>query len=313
MQTNSSSVFHPKDIVFKDDARHRTGFFSHVETWYYDAIFENGYSIVSLVNVIHIGKIGSVLSGLFFYKDGNLLNSIRERFPLRQFYGSEDTILLKLKNKEILKGIIELNGDWKYLIKRGNEKYGLNLEFVKTMKPFKGKTYLGKWLAIPGFSVSGELTINGKILQVIGNGYHDHNIYPIKAPFVTKGYFFGKIHLENANVIWAQVQKKKSDLQSLVILAKNDSYTCIDPDKILFTIKEKRRDHRKVMPHSCHLQVDDSRLKLDVKFFPNSYHYIRIPATKYWRYHMRYNGSYKMGSTEKSFSEIDIAEFLSFF
>ena len=312
MQMNSNNIFHPRNIVFKDDARHRTGFFSHVETWYYDAIFENGYSVVSLINVIHIGKLGTVLSGIFFYKDGKLLKINRKRYPLRQFCGSEDTLLLKIKNKHIINGKIEPNGDWKYQIKRGDEEYGFDLQLVKTMKPFKGKTYLGKWLVIPGFSVSGELTINGKTMQVTGNGYHDHNIYPLKAPFITKGYFFGKIPLENANAIWAQVQKK-SEMQSLVILSKPDSYTSIHPDQILFTIEKKCRDHRKTMPYSCRLQVDDSRLQLDVNFSPITYHYIGIPATNYWRYHMQYQGTYKSETKEKSISEIDIAEYLSFF
>ena len=311
MKKNSNKLFHPTDIVFKDDARHRTGFFSHVETWYYDAMFENGYSIVSLVNVIHIGKIGTVLSGIFFYKDGKLLKICRQRYPLRHFSGSEDTLLLKLKNKQIIHGKIEQNGNWTYQINRGNKEYGFDLQFVKTMKPFKGQTFLGKWLVIPGFSVSGELTINGDTMKVQGSGYHDHNIYPLKSPFITKGYFFGKIPLGNANVIWAQVQKK-SEIQSLVILSETDSYTSIHPDKILFTV-EKCMDHGKNMPYSCRLQVDDSCLHLDVSFHPITYHYIGIPATNYWRYHMQYQGSYLFKTEKKSISEIDIAEYLSFF
>ena len=129
---------------------------------------------------------------------------------------------------------------------------------------------------------------------------------------LTKGYFFGKIPLENAIVIWAQVYKK-SAIQPLVILSKQDSYTSIHPDHIFFKIEKKCRDHRKNIPYDCILEVDDRCLQLNVKFSPIDYHYTGIPATKYWRYHMKYLGSYQLENQEKSISEIDIAEFLSFF
>ena len=151
------SVFEPEDIEFIDDARHRKGFFSHVETWYYDAVFENNYSIVSLVNVVHLGRLGTVLSGIFIYKDGELIKNIRQRIPLKYFQGSENNLSLKIKDKEVVKGFIDSDDNWIYNINRGDSNAGFNLELIKQMKPFKGRTYLGNWLVIPRFKINGKL------------------------------------------------------------------------------------------------------------------------------------------------------------
>ena len=313
MTNNTIRVFTPEDIDFKDDARHRTGFFSHVETWYYDGVFENGYSIVSLVNVIHIGRFGTVLSGIFIYKDGELIKEIRERYPIKKFYGSEETLQLKINDIEVVKGIVEPDGTWKYNINRGDSENGFNLEYKKTMKPFKGRTYLGKWLVIPRFKIKGTLNVDGKEINVKGSGYHDHNIYPIKAPLVTKGYFFGKISLKDANVVWAEVKKSKSNLEHLVMLTKKDSYKSIHPDNIDFKILNKQKDHRKLMPYDCQLIVDDEDLKMNVKFSPIKYHHIGILAAHYWRYHVNYTGKIEMNQKSIEIDNIDIAEYLKFF
>jgi hypothetical protein len=313
MKSNTIKEFTPEPIRFQDDVRHRTGYFSHVETWYYDAVFENGYSMVSLVNVIHIGRIGTVLSGIFIYKNGNLIKSIRKRYPLRSFYGSEKTLLLKLNKKEVVKGRIEADDIWLYRINRGDKNIGFDLQFIKTYKPFKGRTYLGKWLVIPGFSVSGNLYLDGEKIFVKGEGYHDHNIYSLKAPFITKGYFFGKIPLKNANVIWAQIKKSKHDIEKLVILVKKDTYKSISPENFQFSIDKERKDHRKMIPYQGFIKVEDSDLKLDVSFKPKAFHYIGILAAHYWRFHEIYTGSYTLKSEPVNISEIDVAEYLKFF
>ena len=60
--------FIPEDITIQDDAIHKKNF-GHVETWYYDAMFENNYSMVSLTNIIHFKKLSRIITGLYIYKD----------------------------------------------------------------------------------------------------------------------------------------------------------------------------------------------------------------------------------------------------
>ncbi len=313
MNSTAYHMFTPESMVFQDDARHRAGFFSNVETWYYDAVFENGYSIVSLLNVIHIGRIGTVLSGIFIFRDGELIESIRKRYPLRKFYGSEKTPFLKINNQEVLNGRIENEKQWKYRIYRGDTKVGFDLEFIKTMASFKGRTYLGNWMVIPGFSVTGTLFLHGRKIPVKGEGYHDHNFYPIKTPFVTKGYFFGKIHLPQASVIWARVIKNKKNIETLVMLAQKDGYRSIHPKYMHFLINEEQKDHWKKMPYSCQIVIDDPQFQMDVSFQPKTYHYIGILAAHYWRYHEHYTGSYILNNMKEKIDIIDVAEYLKFF
>ena len=276
-------------------------------------MFDNGYSIVSLVNVIHIGRFGTVLSGVFIYKDGALIKEIRQRYPLKRFYGSEETVLLTIDNKELVKGTIGSDDSWNYTINRGNQHDGFKLQLKKTMKPFKGKTYLGNWLVIPRFDVSGNLFLNGERISVLGHGYHDHNIYPIKAPFVTKGYFFGKISLSDSYIIWAYIKKDKKHIEHLVMLAKKDEYVSIHPDNIKFSIIEEKKDHRKIMPTHCRLIVDDENLKLNIDFTPEDHHHIGILAAHYWRYHVRYTGEIQTKQEVAKIDTLGIAEYLRFF
>jgi len=59
-----------------------------------------GYSIVSLVNVFHLGIFREVLTSYFIYKDTNLIKNIRERIPKKDFYGLKirlKTIQIRLK------------------------------------------------------------------------------------------------------------------------------------------------------------------------------------------------------------------------
>lgn len=313
MTKRNSRFFIPEDIIFKDDARHRTGFFSNVETWYYDGVFENGYSIVSLVNVIHIGRVGAVLSGIFIYKNGELIKEIRQRYPLRQFYGSEETLLLKINDKEIVKGTVAADGSWNYNIERGDAENGFSLHYTKKMKPFKGRTYLGSWLVIPRFTIKGTLYIDGKEIAVSGEGYHDHNMYPVKSPFVNKGYFFGKIALNDATLVWAQIKKSKKNHEYLVMFAEKESFRSIQPNNIHFSVLEERKDHRKRMPYHCRLVVDDQDLQVDVEFSPVTFHHIGILAANYWRYHVHYKGNITKKKESLVVDTVDIAEYLKFF
>ena len=216
--------FRPMDIILKDDACHLKDGFGRVETWYYDAIFNNNYSLVSLINVAHIGRFGFVLTGLFIYKDSEPIKIIRKRYRLSDFNGNDNNPLIKIKGNELLKGYITDNQDWITHISRDENNVKIELEFIKKSRGFKGKTYLGNWLVIPKMEVSGSLLIDENKIDVKGFGYHDHNIYPIYAPLINKGYFFGKLDINSDHLTWARVIKNNSKEQLLAILSKNEKY-----------------------------------------------------------------------------------------
>ena len=80
--------FIPQESTLRDDALHRKKRF-HIETFYYDAVFGNHYSIVSLVNIIRLGWNGLVLTGMFIYKGTTLVNSTRRKVLYQHLTGSE--------------------------------------------------------------------------------------------------------------------------------------------------------------------------------------------------------------------------------
>ena len=73
-----SEEFIHQEISIKDDALHKFPLLSQIETWYYDSLFNNEYSVVFLVNVFSIFKTGFVLISLYIYKDNILLKSIKK-------------------------------------------------------------------------------------------------------------------------------------------------------------------------------------------------------------------------------------------
>jgi hypothetical protein len=309
-----SNNFKPRDITLNDDACHLKEGLGRVETWYYDAIFKNNYSIVSLINIVHIGRFGLILTGLFIYKDTKPIHIIRNRYPLSDFKCNEVEPLIKIRYKELLKGYITNENEWITTLFRDENNVKIELDFIKKSKGFKGKTYLGKWLVIPKMEVNGSIYIKDKKIDVNGSGYHDHNIYPIYAPFRNKGYYFGKLDIDNNNhLTWARVIKNRKNEQLLAILSKEEEYLNIPQKSINYKIIKQVKDHKKIMPTACKLHINNDIIKLKLKIETINYHYIGILAANYWRYHVRYTGDIEIESIKKKIDTVEITEYLKFF
>ena len=311
--TIGSRIFTPQDIVLRDDALHRKGSFGRAETWYYNGIFDNNYSIITLVNVIHMGYLSFVLAGLSIYKDTKLVKRLRSRNPYKCFYGSEKEPLIKINDQQIIKGYISKDTKrWIYQISMGDDNQGVDLEFIKTTKAWKGKTFLGDWLVIPRFEVNGRIYLNGDAISVSGEGYHDHNIYPIYASLVNKGYQNGKIPIDSMNITWARVMKNRANEELIVVLNRNQEYITINPKDVHFTIEKQVMDHGKIVPTTCCLNVENDLLQLDVKMESINFHRISIPTINYWRHHVRNTGTIQVNSISRKIDIIEISEYMKF-
>ena len=308
-----SDNFEPKDITIQDDACHLEEGFGRIETWYYDAIFDNNYSMVSLINVLHIGRLGIVLTGLFIYKDSKPVQIIRNRYPLSNFTGDRENPLLKIKEKELLKGYIKDDQKWITHLSIDEKNVIMDLDFIKKSKGFKGKTYLGNWLVIPKMKVKGTLYIKDNKIDLSGSGYHDHNIYPIYAPFKTRGYYFGKLNINSDNLTWARVIKNRKNEQLIAVLNKKGEYFNIPQKSITYKINKEIKDHRKMIPTKCLLYINSDIIKLKLNIEPINYHYIGVLIAHYWRYHVRYTGEIEIESTKKKIDTVEITEYLKFF
>jgi len=246
--------FKPENIVLKDDALHKNHRFFRIETWYYDALFENKYSIVSLVNVLSIGDCGIVLTGQFIYKDTKIIYAERKKYPYRKFFGHEDFPLIQVDGKQIIKGMIDKN-----------------------------------------------------------TGNYDHNIYPIYAPLFNRGYYFGKLTVDSITITWARVIKNHSKVEDIVVINKDQEYINIDSQDISFTIEKQLRDGTKQIPERVYLEVNNDRIKLNVRMETLSFHHIQIPSLNYWRHHLQNVGEIHIDSFSKKINTTDIAEYMQFF
>ena len=307
--------FQPHDISKIDDAIHLQDDFSNIETWYFDGYFKDNYSMVVLVNTLHINGFGIVLTGLFIYKDTKPIITIRQRFPLKAFFGSTKTPVVTVGNKTIINYLEsdKKTGYWSYDISMGDKINGADLRFVQKNKSWMGKTLLGQWLVIPLFEVKGFLYIDGKELKVTGVGYHDHNIYPLYAPFFLKGYHFGKIPLDKFNITWANVRSRKGIDQPIVIINKDDSYININPSNIEFIIEKEIKNNRKMIPEIFKICVNTDNINLLVSCQMKNIHNIHIPTLNYWRYHIHYLGELTINSNTINIDLNDISELLRFF
>ena len=307
--------FQPHDISRVDDAIHLKNNFSYIETWYFDGYFKDNYSTVVLINTLHIDGFGIVLTGLFIYKDTKPIKTIRKRFPLKAFSGSTEIPIVTINNKKIInyKESDKKTGYWSYDISMGDRINGVDLRFVQKNKSWMGKTLLGQWLVIPLFEVNGLLFIDGEELNVTGVGYHDHNIYPLYAPFFIEGYHFGKIPLGKFNVTWANIRSRKGFDQPIVVINKENSYINIDPSNIEFITEKEIENNRKIIPEIFKISVKTDDIDLSVKSQMNNIHNIHIPTLNYWRYHNHYQGELKIDSKNINIDLNDISELLRFF
>jgi hypothetical protein len=306
-------MFVPQDLTLKDDAVHKTRGIGQVETWYYDAFFENGYSMVTLINYLRILKIGVVITSLFIYKDGVLIKSIRNQNSSKYFYGSLEKPFLKLKEKELIKCTVDKNtNNWIFYLNIGNNDVGAELKLERNARSWIGKTYLGSWIVIPKFKVNGRISLNNKKIVVSGEGYHDHNIYPVYAPLINKGYSFGKIRTGEIDITWAQVIKNQNKKESIVVINNKDEIISIPSKYIDFKIDNHIKDHRKIVPTKYHLTINYEKVDLDVTIESINFHHLSVPTVNYWRHHVKNIGKIKINSTVNEIENIEIAEQLIF-
>jgi hypothetical protein len=269
---------------------------------------------VAIVNIFKFGNQGIVLATLFVYKDMKLLNYYRKRIFYKDLYGSEETPLIKIGNKEIIRGIIDRNTqEWKYTISMGDKNLGFDLQFIKNTKAWKGKTYLGEWLVIPGFDVRGVLYFQGNETSVVGKGYHDHNIYPICTPLLNKGYHFGKIATDSLVITWANVMKSRGNEEHIVVINKEQKYIHIPPEAIRFTVEKQVKERGKLIPKRFLLTVDTDDITLNVRMELLNVHYIHMPMLNYWRYHLSNIGEIQIGGISQKIDTTEISELLRFF
>ena len=309
------SFFVPEEIQLSDDAFHQSNRVFHIETWYFDATFQDNTSIVIVTCLFQIKKTGFLLHGIYLYHNTEVSYVKRNITPLTHVNYVMDRPYLKINDNLIIDGYInKTSNEWIYDISAENNEITIDLRFTKVAAGWKGNHMLGWWLAIPKLDVKGTILIKGKQFFVQGNGYHDHNIYPVYIPLLADGYHFGSFGEGSIQLTWAQLQKNKMQSNFLAIISRDGFNVSMIPEEdVKFRITEKMIDHAEIIPKTCHLVINNTQIQAEITMNTEKIHFIRIMAVKYWRFHLHISGFISVGERTEEIDTVDIAEFLHFF
>jgi len=324
----SKFQFFPQNITLKDDAFHGSKALNFTEWWYFDATFDNGYSIQLSVRVLSVMKrfIFFTFLRLDIYKDRKLQSHKRKIYLKKGFYASRDIPLVKIYGKEVLKGHIdEKTGDWIYDLSFELDDTSADLRFIGCTKGYKGTigyakkqrdiTREGKWgVILPRASVKGKIKIKDKEIAVNGTGYHDHNWDVKGTAALNFGWFWGKTSSKNYTVVWSTIFKTRFLGQPLLVLSKvDDGYTSFKQENIRFVAEDIRKEDGKPVPHHFVLDAFNENISLHVTMKILGIHRARMMGImNYWRYHAKCTGSIAVDDEEEKIDEVHMIEFLRF-
>ena len=303
------------NITLEDDAFHKTYNYYHVETWYFDAVFDNNYSMALNIGVIQKGNHGIVLIGFYLYENTSLISHSRKLHLYKWFSASEEKPILKLYNKTIIEGDMGNNNDsWVYDVSTEIEGQAINLYFVNITKGWKTDTRMGWWLVLPRFNVTGWILLNGKNISVSGEGYHDHNWFYIYTPLIQKGWHFGNIAGDTLGITWVKIMNRCFNSEIIAVLNQKDMNPIkLDSDDVKLSIEKYMFDHGRFIPKIISLQIKNEWLHVDVKMETLNVHHVKLPLVNYWRYHLRIVGTITLDYVSEEIDIVEISELMKFF
>jgi len=304
------------DISPKDDAFHGNINLLDIEWWYFDAVFDNEYSIHVGIRVYHLKNSGMVESRINIYKNGKVVVESTKKDFLNSFQTSNDFPYVKINNNEVIdfdKVFYNKYGKWKYKIKLKIGLNQVNLIFTGTTKGWKIETSETCWtVALPKAFVEGEITVKGKTFNVKGTGYHDHNWgYSPSTMFKNIGWLWGRIAGDYLGLTWANTIQSPNKGDLLAIINQDDNsqknkneFFSIDPIDIKLNTKGFLKDHGKLIPSEFELKIDSelkngAQIKADLQVKSLFTQHSRIFTAHYWRYHVLSMGSISVNNTKE--------------
>ena len=311
-----------KDITPADDAFHGSPKRVASEWWYFDAIFDNKYSVHIGIPTFSRKKLGVVIPNIHFYKEGEFVGFTRKRFLFRNFNPAKKLPTAKILNSSIIDFDLNKyknNEEWIYHVKFKNDSNAVNLTYLSITKGWKIVTNFESWaVAVPKAIVTGEIIINGERMNVKGFGYHDHNWNYSILSIMNYGicWYWGKLRSDSFNLVWVNIVKTPKRSQIIAIANKdNDGYFNIEPKNIHFKIEKITKFNRKNVPASLSLQIEDVvndiPIKVDVKMELKNIHYSKAFFTHYWRYHINTSGFISIGKKKEPLNKNHIMEYMS--
>ena len=311
------------DIKPKDDTFHGNINLIDIEWWYFDAVFDNGYSAHVGVRTYHLRNSGFVQTRINIYKNGKVESGKVKTYLLSDFHYEIVNPSISIKKNPIITFDKELYSNkniWQYNINLKIENIEVNLIFTSTSKGWKIETLDTSWTTpAPKAKVEGFLILNDKKIQVKGVGYHDHNWdYSPITSLKNNGWYWGRITSDTFNITWANILKTKSKGDLITVINQDyGNYFNINPEKIVFTYSNFIKNRHRKIPTDFKLRIKDSETQnnivADIDMNTIDIQHSKIFTIHYWRYHVNTSGFISIGQkTEKLDNKKQIIEYLCF-
>lgn len=321
-------------ITPQDDAFHCVMNAMDIEWWYFDAIFDNGYSAHVGVRIFHSGgRCGVVRSRIEIYKDGKVVVEAIKSNLFKDITISRKIPLLQIDSKNqilFVEDIYKKTGAWVYTVSFEINGHAVDLTFTNLSQGWKIETSRNSWaVPLPKAEVHGSITIGNTVIPVRGIGYHDHNWdYSFFTTWMRNiGWYWGRIIGTVGSVIWAQTIADKEKKTMIVVI--NPEKTIRDPKQYFFTIplsdisfsaNKCQMNHFRLIP--THFSLDISPTTSSGQVDPIDIHltmtadeiqHSRIFIAHYWRYHVKTSGTIQIGSQKETLKDqMQIIELLTF-
>lgn len=199
-------------LVERDDARQRPGGPLPYEWWYFDAAFDNGYSAVAVAWPMNYSKPWRrqcTLQVSIYTPEG----ATRKHYlfpPRRLFSASGETCDVRIGDS-YMRGrspryemSVEAEGDRLDLV-FDSEVPGWKPGTGVNVVPFPLLKSMGWLVPVPRARVSGALTLDGRVIEVEGHGYHDHNWGEAPIFHVVDNWHWGHVVAGDIGVTWADI------------------------------------------------------------------------------------------------------------
>jgi predicted secreted hydrolase len=315
--TNEKAITSIQDITLQDDAFHGRGKFPFIEWWYFDAKFENGYTMTLGVQVIDIILIKAVTTRLTIYNQGVVVMKSMEKHSLDELIASFQIPSVAIAGKQLILGKYDaINDCFIYNVTVEVSEGSLSLQFIGDTKGWKRKQQTGDWwvVVLPRATVTGTMTIGSSQMNVTGIGYHDHNWHVHPVIVLNFGWLWGTCYSSNYTITWAKLLRMRLiQCPILVVNGKDDGFLGIPPETIWFSIKNTQIDHLKSIPWCINIETMTEKAFLVLNMQVISVDYTMfLGFIDYWRYHIKCTGMIIKDSRMESIQGISIMEYLRF-
>lgn len=318
----SQSTYEPEDIDLTDVSYHKSSGRFHVEWWYFEGIFNNGYNCIATVIVLSKGGHGLCMLNLHIFHNNDTGSEFFKRkiIPFQEFEASEKFPFVKIYGKQVIELDRErynTTGEWVYNVSLGIDGKIANLQFIGRAKGWQGGI-LGGWYGpvLPMATVNGTLLLDGKKINVSGIGIHEH-AWGITLPIREWGYYWGKISGDSLTLFWGKMMQTRGwdKVRAATLAQDQGDYINIRPENINFKATKYIFDHGRFIPTKFVLNVADpvKDIYVNASIETVNFYFYPIGIFHYWRYLVRVNGCITYGSTTEVIKdELQIMELTRF-